>query len=152
MDAPGEASQMEREVVRDRIAFHGHPLISALHQMTIEITTEDRLTKEGDCIVGVGADIGCAGLDEAVKERIRDRSSRVLLRLVVGSDSFEVKARGDARLALTHPHDIVVRKSDFISDRTIAVGADAASNDIPRRMIAALRRPETVGYLEVEVR
>lgn len=152
MDALGEASQLRRGVLRDTIAFHGHPLVSASHPTTIEITTEDRLTKEGDCIVGVSADRGCAGLDSAVKDRIRAGSSHVLLRLVVGSDSFEVKARGDPRLSLTHPHDIVVRKSDFVSDRTIAVRADAASRDIPRRMIAALRRPETVGYLEVEVR
>jgi len=76
----------------------------------------------------------------------------VLLRFVVGPESFLVTAAGDPRLTLSHPHEIVVRKSEFVSDRTIAVRADAAANDFPRRMIAKLRDPDAVGYLEVEVR
>jgi len=126
-------------------------MVSALHPTTIEVTTEGHLTEKGDCIVGVGAEKGCAQLGERVKAGIRSGGSVVLLRLVVDSESFIVRANGDPRLTLSHPHEIVVRKSDFISDRTIAVGADAAAKDIPRDMIAKLRNPSTVGYLEVEV-
>ncbi len=141
----------EERVLKDRIAFHGHPLVSALHPTTIEITTEDHLTKRGDCIVGVGAQRGCAGLDPAVRGGIARDSAVVLLRLSVGGEAFEVKGRGDSRLGLTHPHDIVARKSDFVSDRTILLGADFAARDIPRSMVSRLRSPHTVGYLEVQV-
>ncbi len=151
MNAATRDAQLAKAVLKDKIAFHGHPLVLALHPTTIEITTEDHLTERGDCIVGVGAERGCAQLNDAVKAGIRRKSSRVLVRLVVGSDSFAFSAGGDPRLTLAHPHDVVVRKSHFVSDRTLAVGANAAAKDIPRRMVASLRDPGTVGYLEVEV-
>jgi len=46
---------------------------------------------------------------------------------------------------------MVIRKSDFISDRTLAVRADAAARDLPRGMVRALKDPRTVGRLEIEV-
>ena len=150
-----EARVLREGVVReqwsDRIPFRGHRLVTALHPTTIEITTEDHLTERGDCIIGVAAEKGCAQLAEGVKAGIRRPSAKVLLRFVVGADTFDVEAQGDPRLTLAHPHEIVVRRSDYISDRTIAVRADAAAKDVPRRMIAALRRPATVGFLEVSV-
>jgi hypothetical protein len=141
----------KRTAVKDRIAFHGHPMVRALHPTTIEITTDGSLTERGDCIIGVGAERGCAQLDETVRSGIRRTSSHVLLRLVVGPDSFLVRASGDPRLSLAHPHDMVVRKSSFVSDRTVAVGADSAAVDIPRRIVKKLRSPAVVGYLEIEV-
>lgn len=144
-------TEIKTTPLKDRIAFHGHPLVQALHPTTIEITTEGHLTERGDCIIGVGAEKGCAQLDEVVKASIRRASSHVLIRLVVGSSSFTVAANGDPRLSLTHPHDLVLRKSHFISDRTIAVGASAAAIDLPRKMVVSLRSPDTVGYMEIEV-
>jgi hypothetical protein len=133
------------------VTFRGHPMVRSAHPTTIEVTTEDHLTSKGDCIVGVGASSGCAQLDAKVKEGLRRRGSTVTIRLVVGPYSFEVKAEGDPRLELSHPHDIVIRKSDFISGRTLAVHADAAAKDVPREMVELLKDPETRGRLEIEV-
>jgi hypothetical protein len=47
---------------------------------------------------------------------------------------------------------MVIRKSDFVSDRTVGVGADAAAIDLPREMVARLKKPETVAALLIEVR
>ena len=66
-------------------------------------------------------------------------------------NTFEVKAEGDPRLELSHPCDIVIRKSDYVSDRTLAVHADAAAKDVPREIVTKLREPGTVGMLEIEV-
>jgi hypothetical protein len=145
----GNAEQRER--IRDTVLFHGHPLVSALHPTTIEITTEESLTENGDCIIGVGAEKGCAGLSDAIKRGLRCEASQITIRLVVGSSTFSVRGQGDPRLSLADVHDIVIRKSGFISDRTIAVRADCAAKDIPRRMVAELRRPDTLGRMEVEV-
>ncbi|HKT21838.1 MAG TPA: DUF371 domain-containing protein, partial [Nitrososphaerales archaeon] len=109
------------------------------------------LTEEGDCIIGVGASKGCRGLEPEVKERLRMEGSRVNIRLVVGSETFELRALGDPRLELSHPHDIVIRRSDFVSDRTLAVGADAAARDLPRRLISLLKDRRTTGRMEIEV-
>jgi hypothetical protein len=126
-------------------------MVTSAHPTTIEVTTEDHLTPRGDCIVGVGSSSGCAQLDEKVKEGLRRKGSRVTVRLVVGSHAFRVKAEGDPRLELSDPSDIVIRRSDFVSDRTLAVHADAAARDIPREMVRLLRDPSTVGRLEIEV-
>jgi uncharacterized protein len=138
-------------VLKERVSFRGHPMVLALHPTTIEITTETHLTRKGDCIVGVGARAGCAGLTEETKAALMRDGARVVLRFVVGGESFLVTARGDSRLTLTHPHDIVIRKSDFVSDRTLAVGASAAAKDIPRSMAKSLCRDGAQGYLEIEV-
>jgi hypothetical protein len=126
-------------------------MILALHPTTIEITTDEHLSRRGDCIVGVGAEKGCAGLSREAKRVLREVSSAVRLRIVVGGEVFETRARGDPRLTLTHPHDMVIRKSDYASDRTVAVSAGAASRDIPRSIVSALRRKDTVGFLEIGV-
>lgn len=140
-----------REVLVESLNFRGHPLVRSLHHTTIEVTTEEFLTENGDCIVGVGASKGCAGLDSRVKEALRRRGSLVTIRLVVGTSSFSIKALGDPRLQLSHEHDMVIRRSDFISDRTLAIRADAAAKDIPREMVNLLRNPTTVGRLEIGV-
>ena len=133
------------------VTFRGHPMVRSAHPTTIEVTTEAYLTPKGDCIVGVGASAGCAQLDKQLKEGLRRKGSGVTIRLLVGTHAFTVKAEGDPRLELSHPHDIVIRKSDYVSDRTLAINADAAARDIPREMVRELKNPDTVGRLEIEV-
>lgn len=140
-----------RIAARETVTFRGHPMVRSEHPTTIEVTTEEHLTENGDCIIGVASDKGCAQLSVSVRDGLRRTGSRVLVRIKVGSVSFAVHARGDRRLQLTNPRDIVIRKSDFISERTLAVRADASARDIPREMISALRDPAAVGSLEIEV-
>ena len=134
------------------VTFRGHPMVRSTHPTTIEITTEGHLTPRGDCIIGVEASGGCSQLDAKVKEGLRRRGSSVTFRIIVGEHSFEVKAEGDPRLELSNPHDLVIRRSDFISDRTLAVHADSAARDIPRGMVRILKDPGTLGRMEIEVR
>lgn len=141
----------ERTALLERIAFRGHPMVLALHPTTIEITTEARLTKRGDCIIGVAAERGCAGLSAETKSALRDAGTKVSIRIVVGDKSFELEAKGDPRLELANRHDIVIRRSDYVSDRTLAVRASAAAKDIPRVLVGQLRDPGTTGYLEIAV-
>ena len=90
-------------------------------------------------------------MDEKVKEGLRTKDSPVTIRLVVGDMVFAVRAKGDPRLELSHPHDMVIRKSDFISGRTLAIHADAAARNLPREMVRALKDAKTEGRLEIEV-
>ena len=151
MSTPEETVLSPSKKVMETISFRGHPMVRAVHPTTIEITTEGDLTENGDCIIGVRADKGCAQLEERVKEGLRRKGSPVTIRIVVGDSFFQVNASGDPRLDLSHPHDMVIRKSDFISDRTLAVRADAAARNLPRGMVRALKDPGTVGRLEIEV-
>jgi uncharacterized protein len=136
----------------DVIAFRGHPMVTALHPRTIEVTTEDHLTVNGDCIIGVGADKGVAGLLSPVRDALRADGSRVKMTLEVGDESFSLSARGNSALPLQSDLDLVIRKSDFICGRTLAIGADAACKDIPRGIVEKLRSPTGTGLLRIEVR
>ena len=151
MGPPQKAAYAREEIFRESIPFRGHPMVRSLHPTTIEITMEEYLTAGGDCIIGVGAAKGCAQLGEGLKAGLRREGSRVAVKVVVGPEIFVLMAAGDPRLELSHPHDIVIRRSMFLSDRTMAVRASAAAKDIPRSLIARLKSPGAVGTLEIEV-
>jgi len=151
MSTKAKSGQTYAGALRETVQFRGHPMVRSFHPTTIEVTTEEYLTENGDCIIGVGASKGCAQLDARIKEGLRRKESKVSIRIVVGHLSFEVRASGDPRLGLSDPNEMVIRKSDFVSDRTLAVRADAASRDIPREMVRLLKDRNTVGRLEIEV-
>lgn len=136
--------------MRFEIGFYGHPNVRSLHRTTIEITRERRLGVRGDCIIGVGADCGCAGVPEELKKALRDPDHTVRFSVLVGGRAFELSGRGHADLTLAHQDDIVLRKSGFVCPRTIAVGCDRASDDIPRGMVRLLQDPGRRGVLRIE--
>lgn len=137
--------------MRFEVGFGGHGNVLSTHKKTIEITRERHLTMRGDCIVGVGAQCGCAGLPEGLKAGLRRRDSRVRLLIRAGGMEFEVNGRGHEGLTLEHPDDIVARKSGFVCPRTLAVMCDKASDDMPRGMVRALQDPSSRGTLTIEV-
>lgn len=137
--------------MRFEIPFHGHENIRSLHPKTIEITTESHLTTNGDCIIGVQASSGCNDLPEKMKLLLQDSKSTVRCTILVKDLSFRITGRGDERLALTNPHDIVIRKSSFVCPRTLATNCDAASDQVPRQMVRALQAPDSRGIFVIEV-
>lgn len=133
------------------IEFFGHENIRSNHQKTIEITKETYLTPSGDCIVGIGASSACADLPESLKEKLRSSDSAVSFTFKVSEYEFVVSGKGHEELSLTHDEDIVIRKSDFVCPRTMAVQCDKASDLIPREMIRLLQDPKTRGILTIRV-
>ena len=131
--------------MRFEIEFSGHANVRSNHQKTIEITKESHLSTRGDCIVGVDAGIGCADLPAEIKEKLCRLDAKVTIIITVGDHDFIIRGRGHPDLILTHDHDIVLRKSDFICPRTLAIKCDKASDLLPRDMVAALQNPETRG-------
>ncbi|MDE1867250.1 MAG: DUF371 domain-containing protein [Thaumarchaeota archaeon] len=137
--------------MRFEIPFHGHENIRSLHPKTIEITTESNLTVNGDCIIGVSASSGCNDIPEKMKQLLQNSKSHVSCTITVKDFTFKVKGRGNDKLTLTNPHDIVIRKSAFVCPRTLATNCDLASDMIPRKMIKILQSPETKGVFAIEV-
>ena len=119
--------------------------------MTLEITKENHLTPRGDCIVGVGAHSGCAGLPEDLKNKLQHPDSKVTIQVIVDGHKFEVKGMGHPDLSLSHPEDIVIRKSDFVCPRTLAIKCNKASDLMPREMVTALQNPEARGTFSIIV-
>lgn len=137
--------------MQDEITFFGHPNVQSFHPRTVEITKEEHLTLEGDCIIGVRATKACADLDPAVRSRLMKNGSRVKIEVIVGNDVYPITGNGDEQLTLKNTHDIVIRKTNFVCPRTLSVRCDRASSDIPRKMVEALRNPVTKGLFRITV-
>jgi uncharacterized protein len=126
-------------------------MVRSLHPRTIEVTKDPNLTFRGDCIIGVRADKGLSELSSEVRESIRVEGSRVLIAIEVPPESFFVKASGGPELTLESPTEIVIRKSGFVSPRTLALNADVAAKDMPRSLAERLKDPDCKGLLRIEV-
>ena len=137
--------------MQDEITFFGHPNVQSFHARTVEITKDEHLTLKGDCIIGVRASKACADLDAAVRSRLITDGSHVRIDVIVGNDVYTITGSGDDRLTLKNMHDIVIRKTNFVCPRTLSVRCDRASSDIPRKMVEALRNPETKGLFRITV-
>ena len=134
------------------IPFSGHKNILSLHEKTIEITKDNELTVNGDCIVGVNSSLACVDLSENLKKKIRNPDTEIVFTILVDEYSFSVHGKGSEKLTLKHPSDIVLRKSAFTCSRTIAIKCDKASDDIPRKMVEKLQNPKTAGKLVIEIK
>jgi len=128
--------------VSEVILAYGHRNILATHKSTLEITKESHLTSKGDCIVAVSADKSMADLRPEFKEKLRNEDAKLTI-LFEAEDAREVvNALGSSQLILTHLTDMVVRKSNYICSRTLAIQADKAACDLSRTLVEKLKNPE----------
>ena len=136
-------------MVEEEILFYGHPKVLGLHKRTIEITKDNYLTERGDCIIGVNASKSCNDLDVKLKKLIQTDGSHIKFEFIIGNHSFDVMGFGNRKLTLSDKHDLVLRKTGFISSRTVSIHCDKGSTEIPRKILAELREPQTKGILIV---
>jgi len=133
------------------IGFSGHENIRSNHQKTIEITTESNLTLRGDCIIGVNATSGCADIPQEIKDKLKIPDAKITFSISVGEHEFVLNGKGHPDLILTHSEDIVIRKSNFICPRTLAVKCDKSSDLLPREMVTLLQDPKTRGIFTISI-
>ena len=134
------------------IPFSGHGNILSLHKKTIEITKDSHLTINGDCIIGINANLACIDLPEKFKKKVQNSNSEIIFTIKVGPHSFTIHGKGSEKLTLKHKNDIVLRKSTFVCSRTLAINCDMASDDIPREIIKELQRQNAAGIMIIEVK
>ena len=106
------------------------------------ITKDGHLTKTGDCIVAVSADKAPANFNTEFKERLKMENAKLTVIIEAGELKETIHAFGSSKLILSHPMDMVIRKSDFISDRTVAINADKSSNEMPIELVKKLKDPK----------
>jgi hypothetical protein len=128
--------------VKEVIFARGHENILATHKTTLEITKEANLSKTGNCVIAVSADKALDDLSLEFKENLRKEDSKVTILIEAGEIAEIVNASGDSSLILTHPSDIVVRKSSYICNRTLAIQADKAACDLSGKLVKKLRNPD----------
>ena len=120
----------------------GHTNIQAIHPTTLMFTKDIHISKKGDCIVAMTADKSVVDLSVQFKEELRKLNAKVTIIIEAGDLREEIKALGSPKLCLCHPTDIVIRKSDYICSRTLAIYADKSSNDLPRELVEKLKDPK----------
>ena len=137
--------------MEEEITFQGHINVLSLHSRTIEITKDTNLTKKGDCILGVSANKACTDLNSSLKDRLKKSGTFVKISIVVDPYVFELSGYGSNTLEVSHGHDIVLRKSNYVDSRTLAVSCDKSAFDIPRNLVSLLTNPETKGIMRINV-
>jgi hypothetical protein len=130
--------------ITEIILARGHRNVQSKHKSTLEITKDDTLSKRGDCIIAVSADKVLADLSPQFKETLRGENSKITILLEAGDITEKVNAYGNPRLILSHPTDMVVRKSSHICSRTLAIKADKAACDLSRELVERLKNREQI--------
>ncbi len=95
----------------------------------------------------MGSNKGTGQLSEAFKKLAKKENSTITMVVKIDKQTETIRGHGNPRLTFTHPHDLVVRKSSYYSDRTIMIKADKAAIDLDRKLVEMLRNPEN----EVEI-
>jgi len=119
----------------------GHKNILSTHEMTFEITKETHLTKRGDCIIAVKATKGLADLSVEFKETARRENAKITITIEADGVKEVINAQGSPYLLFSHPTDLVIRKSDYVCGRTLAVKANKTACDLSRQLVKKLRNP-----------
>jgi hypothetical protein len=123
------------------VPARGHENIVATHKTTFEITKEVALTKQGNCIIAVEASKAAIDLPFEFKQAARREGARIMITIEAGELREVVQAKGSPKLTFMHPTDLVVRKSNYVCSRTLAIGADKAAKDFSRKLVEKLRDP-----------
>jgi hypothetical protein len=138
--------------ITETILACGHENIQAAHKSTFEITKETELSKKGDCIIAVSASKAMSDLSSEFKRNLRNENVKITILIEAGDVRDVVNASGSPRLILAHPTDIVVRKSNYICSRTLAIQADKAACDLSKNLLARLENPKQKVKVTLSVR
>lgn len=134
----------------------GHRNITALHDTTLEFTKDKEVSLKGDCILGVASKYGAKNLPPGLKDALRKSGSKVEITITVSPAglppvSDTVHAFGSPELSLSHATDLIARKSAFIDDRTLCVGADKSAGDIDPRIREFMTRKDAKALVKIRV-
>ncbi len=125
--------------------------MQATHHATVEFTKDKDLSKNGDCVLIVSANKGLADLSLDFKKALKKPHAKLTVKIEADDLCEEFHAEGSPHLILSNKQEIVIRKSDYISDRTLAVHADKAAKDISRQLVAKLKNPKQKAKITLAV-
>ena len=122
-----------------KILTKGHKNVTSHHKSTFEITKDAEIGPAADCIIGVDMDKTMLNFPQEFKDEIADSTTKIVVELKTKNGYDEITGFGHEELTLTHPTDIVIRKSDYTCPRTLMVKADKAARDLDLNLIEDLK-------------
>ena len=127
-----------------KIKAKGHENVLSLHKSTFEITKDNDLSLSGDCIIGLDIDKSMEDFPEEFKEKLANDDTKVIVELKTPNASDTIDGYGHHDLTLSHPTDIVCRKSTFVCSRTLMIKSNKAAIDLNRDLIKDLANGESM--------
>ena len=115
---------------------HGHPNILSTHKTTLEFTKDDEVSLKGDCIVGVNADFDL----EKIKGFIRHLKNKNIEITITANKNIQDKINAEVNTIFGSNKEFVIRKTNFISDRTFATRSNKAAFELNRQLIDFLKK------------
>ena len=125
-----------------KIKAKGHENVLSLHKSTFEITKDKDLSLSGDCIIGLDIDKSMEDFPEEFKEKLANDDTKVIVELKTPNASDTIEGYGHHDLTLSHPTDMVCRKSTFVCSRTLMIKSNKAAIDLNRDLIKDLANGE----------
>jgi len=129
-----------------KIQAKGHKNVISKHKSTFEITKDPNLSLSGDCIIGVAMDKTMDDIPIDFKEKIKDKNTKITVKLSTESGKDEIIGHGHPDLTLDHPTDIVCRKSSYVCSRTLMINSDKASCDLSGELIKDLKEGKLLDF------
>ena len=127
-----------------KIMARGHENVLSLHKSTFEITKDKDLSLSGDCIIGLDIDKSMEDFPKEFKEKLANDDTKVIVELKTPNASDTIEGFGHHDLSLSHPTDIVCRKSTFVCSRTLMIKSNKAAIDLNRDLIKDLANGESM--------
>ncbi len=119
--------------------FHafGHHNILASHKTTMEFTKDEDLSLKGDCIVGVKADFDMVKLKKFIKNA---NSKKITITIETSDKKIKETVNTELNTSFNHGREMVIRTTDFSSERTLGIKANKAAFNLDRHLISFLKQ------------
>lgn len=127
-----------------KIKAKGHKNVTSKHKSTFEITKDPEIGLSADCIIGVASDNAIDEFPDEFKEQIANSKTKIKVILDTENGHDEIIGYGYEDLTLTHPTDIVCRKSDFVCSRTLMIKSNKAAVDLDEKLIEDLKNEKVM--------
>ena len=119
----------------------GHPNVLATHKTTLEFTKDTELTLNGDCIVGVNADFELIKIKDFIRQ-LKNKNIIITIKKISNehdNKKNEETIHAEINSKFNSDSELVIRNTDFISERTFAISSDKAAFDLNMGLISYLK-------------
>jgi len=117
---------------------YGHYNILATHKTTLEFTKDKELSLKGDCIVGAKADFELSKLRELIK---KTKNNKIII--TIKTTKIQEKIYAELNPSFNSNKEFVIRKTNFVSERTFAIKANKAAFELNRHLIDFLKEKKS---------
>ena len=117
---------------------YGHTNILATHKTTLEFTKDENVSLKGDCIVGVNADFELKKIKKFI-QKLKNKNITITIKAILTSTKIQEKISAEINPNFNDDVELVIRKTDFVSERTFATSSNKAAFDLNRDLIRFLK-------------